>query len=105
MFYIFLNGYNSRTIQDIKFKFSAFLSFTEATKRVKFQSARSTGLKVDSRILHGTVKGARRQGRRRLLKCGTAMERQRRSPSAKGVPRVQKARVGGEHERGDFPLP
>ena len=46
MFYIFLSGYNSGTIQDIKFKFSA-LSFVEATKCVKFQSARYTGFKVD----------------------------------------------------------
>ena len=46
MFYIFLSGYNSRTIQDIKFKFSAFLRLVEATKYVKFQNARCTGFKV-----------------------------------------------------------
>ena len=44
--YIFLSGYNSRTSQDIQFKFSAFLSFVEATKRVKFQNAGNTGFKV-----------------------------------------------------------
>ena len=37
------------------------------------------------------------QGRRRLLKSGPAMKGQRCS-------RVPKARVGGEHERGYFPL-
>ena len=47
MFYVFLSGFNSRTIQDIKFKFSAFLNFAEAIKCMKFQSARCTGLKVD----------------------------------------------------------
>ena len=47
IFYIFLRGYNSRTIQDIKFKFSEFLSFVEATNYVKFQSARCTSFKVD----------------------------------------------------------
>ena len=46
MFYIFLSGYNSRTIQDIRFQFSAILSLVEATKYVKFQSARCTGFKV-----------------------------------------------------------
>ena len=46
MFYIYLSGYNSKTIQDVKFKFSAFLSLVEATKYAKFQSARCTGLKV-----------------------------------------------------------
>ena len=39
MFYIFLSGYNSRTIQDIKFKFSVVLSFVEPTTCEKFQSA------------------------------------------------------------------
>ena len=46
MFYIFMSGYNLRTIQDIKIKFSAFLSLVEAKKCVKFQSARCTGFKV-----------------------------------------------------------
>ena len=46
MFYIFLCGCNFRTIQDIKFKFSAFLSFMEATKCLKFQSARCTSFIV-----------------------------------------------------------
>ena len=46
MFYIFLSGHNSRNIQDIKFKFSAVLNLVEATKNVKFQSARCTGIKV-----------------------------------------------------------
>ena len=41
----FLSGY-IRTIQDTKFKFSAFLSFMEATKCVKFKSGRYTGFKV-----------------------------------------------------------
>ena len=48
MVYIFLSGYNSRTIQDINFKFSAFHSLVEATTYVKFQSARCTGFKVGS---------------------------------------------------------
>ena len=47
IFYLYLRSYNSRTIQDINFKFSAFLSFVEATKCVKFQSARCTSVKVD----------------------------------------------------------
>ena len=47
IFYLFLSGYNAGTFQDIKFKFSASLSFVEATKCVKFQSARCTGVKVD----------------------------------------------------------
>ena len=46
IFYIFLNGYTSGTIQDIKFKFSAFLSFMKTTECVKFQSAGYTGFKV-----------------------------------------------------------
>ena len=45
MFYISLSGYNSRTIQDIKFKFLVFLSFVEATTCVNLQSARCTGFK------------------------------------------------------------
>ena len=32
IFYIFLSDYNSGTIPDIKFKFSAFLSFVKTTK-------------------------------------------------------------------------
>ena len=40
MLYIFLSGYNSRTIQDIEFKFSGFLLFVEATNCVKFHKAR-----------------------------------------------------------------
>ena len=44
--YIFLSGYNSGTIQDIKFKFSAFLSFVKATKCAKIQCAGCTGFKV-----------------------------------------------------------
>ena len=31
MLYIYLSGYNTRTIQDIEFKFSGFLLFAEAT--------------------------------------------------------------------------
>ena len=49
MLYIFLSDYNSRTVEDIKFKFSAFLSFVEATKCdycVKCQSPRCVGFKV-----------------------------------------------------------
>ena len=46
IFYIFLSGYNSRTSQDIKLKFSTFLSFMEAIKRMKFQSAWCTGFEV-----------------------------------------------------------
>ena len=44
--YIFLIPYNPETIQDIKIKFSAFLSFVEVTNCVKFQSPRCTGFKV-----------------------------------------------------------
>ena len=46
MFYIFLGGYNSRTTLDIVFKFLALLSCVEATKCVKFQSPRCSGIKV-----------------------------------------------------------
>ena len=46
-FYIFLRGYNSRPVHDIKLKFSAFLSFVEATKCVEFQNARCKSFKVD----------------------------------------------------------
>ena len=35
MFYSFLNGYYSRTIQDVNFNFSAILSLVEATNCVK----------------------------------------------------------------------
>ena len=42
-----MSGYNSRTIQDIVFKFSAFLSAMEATKCVKFQNARCKDFQVD----------------------------------------------------------
>ena len=47
IFYIVLSGYNSGMFPDIKFKFSAPLSFVEATKCVKLQSARCTGFKID----------------------------------------------------------
>ena len=46
MVYILLSGHNSRTIQDIKFKFSVILSFVETTKCVKFQNAMCTGCKI-----------------------------------------------------------
>ena len=46
MFYIFLGGYNASTTYDIKFKFSAFLNCVGATKCVKFQSPKCTGLEV-----------------------------------------------------------
>ena len=46
VFYIFLSGYNFGTIQNTKFKFSAFLSFMKTTKYVKFQSLGCTGFKV-----------------------------------------------------------
>ena len=46
IFCIVLSGYNSGTIQDIKFKFLAFLSLMKATRRVKIQSAGCTGFKV-----------------------------------------------------------
>ena len=46
IFYIFLRGYNSGTIQDIKFTFSAFLSFVKTTKCVKNQSAECIGFKA-----------------------------------------------------------
>ena len=58
MFYIFLSGYNSRTVQDTKVKFSAFLSFVEATKGVKFQSARCTLFKVGILWICFKTKGA-----------------------------------------------
>ena len=45
--YTILSGYNSRIIQDIKFKFSAFLSVVEVTKCVTFQSARCKDFQVD----------------------------------------------------------
>ena len=46
MFYIFSCCYNSRTIQYIKFKFKALLSYTKATKYVKFQDVWCTGVRV-----------------------------------------------------------
>ena len=46
IFYIFLSGYIPGTIQDIKFKFSAFLNFMKATKCVTFQSVGCTGFIV-----------------------------------------------------------
>ena len=45
--YTHLSGYNSKTIQDIKLKFSAFLSFVVVTQHMKFQNARCKGFKVD----------------------------------------------------------
>ena len=33
MFYIYFCGFNSKTIQDIKFKFSAFLSLVDYVRR------------------------------------------------------------------------
>ena len=47
IFCIFLSAYNFKTIQSIKFKFSAFRSFVETTNCVKFQSAWCTVFKVD----------------------------------------------------------
>ena len=46
MFYIFLSGCNSRTIQDIKFKFSVFLSLVEATKFINFKVIGTQVLKL-----------------------------------------------------------
>ena len=43
MFYIFLSGCNSRTIQDIKFKFSTFLRLVEATT---CEISKCTGFKI-----------------------------------------------------------
>ena len=43
--YIF-SGYNSRTIQDLEFKFSAFLSLVEATKYVNFKVQGAQVLKL-----------------------------------------------------------
>ena len=40
------SGYNSGSIQDIKFKFSAFLSFVKATKCVKFKVLGAQVLKL-----------------------------------------------------------
>ena len=75
MFYIVLSGYNSRTINDIKLKFSAFLSFVETTKYVKFQSPKCTGFKVGIlRIspIHFYLKGNVREKHEKgaLLKYG-----------------------------------
>ena len=39
MFYIFLSGYNSRTIQYIKFKVSTFLSVVKAIKMFEISKA------------------------------------------------------------------
>ena len=46
MFYVFSCCYNSRTIQYIEFKFEALLSYTKATKNVKFQCVWCTGVRV-----------------------------------------------------------
>ena len=46
MFHICLHDNNSKTIKDIKFKFSALHSFMEATKCMKFQSDRCKDFKV-----------------------------------------------------------
>ena len=46
MFFVFLGGYNFKTTQDIKLKFSAFLSCVEFTKCVKFHIPRFIGFKV-----------------------------------------------------------
>ena len=46
MFYIFSCCYNSRTIQYIKFKFEALLSYTKTIKCVKFQGVWCTGVRV-----------------------------------------------------------
>ena len=46
MFYIFSCCYNTRTIQYIKFKFEALLSYTKTTKCVKFQGVWCTGVRV-----------------------------------------------------------
>ena len=46
MFFVFLGGYNSSTTEDIKLKFSAFLSRVEVAKCVKFQVPRFMGFKV-----------------------------------------------------------
>ena len=46
MFYIFSCCYNLRTIQYIKFKFEALLSYTKTTKCVKFQGVWCTGVRV-----------------------------------------------------------
>ena len=53
--YIF-SGYNSRINQDIKFKFSAFLSLVEAIKCVKFQSDRCTCGTVSNKLSHVMTK-------------------------------------------------
>ena len=45
--YCMLGGYNSKTSQDIKLKFSTFLSCVEITKCAKFQIPRYKGFKVD----------------------------------------------------------
>ena len=47
MFYIFSCCYNSRTIQYIKFKFEALLSYTKTTKCLKFQGVWCTVVRAD----------------------------------------------------------
>ena len=47
IFYIFSSGYNSGTVQDIKLKISAYLSFMETTKCTNLLNARCTDFKVD----------------------------------------------------------
>ena len=46
MFIVFLDDYNSLTVYDIKLKSTAFLSYVEVNKCVKFQSPRYKGVKV-----------------------------------------------------------
>ena len=46
MFFVFLAGYNSSTTEDIKLKFSAFLSCVKVTKCVEFHVPRFMGFKV-----------------------------------------------------------
>ena len=46
MFFVFLAGYNSKTTEDIKLKFSAFLSCVEVIESVHFQISRLMGFKV-----------------------------------------------------------
>ena len=43
MFFVYLGDYNSLTIEDIKLKFSEFLSCVEVTKCVNFQIPRLMG--------------------------------------------------------------
>ena len=46
MFIVFLGGYNSLTTEDIKLKFSAFLSCVEVTNCVKYRIPRYKDFKV-----------------------------------------------------------